>query len=226
MSAIRIWLLLLSPTLLFSHAAWSQTVYIKDELYVPLRSGPSSQHRILHKGLKTSTSLSVLGKNDDESWVNVRTTRGLEGWIPSQYILAKPTAAIELTSTRKKLEILSKQYAELSNKYKTASSELSKTKKNLRSTESAQQKANMELHRIKSISSGAIELDQKYQALLEEHEVLQTVNDTLNAENESLKADQRFSYMFYGAILIIIGMFMAVIIPRFKIKKRHSEWAN
>lgn len=204
----------------------AETVYVKDELYVPLRSGPSSQHRILHKGLKTSTALELLGKNEDESWINVKTSGGLEGWIPSQYIISTPTSERLLTKAKQDLANLNKTYSAAKGKLEEVSAELDKTKAKLRSTESAQQKSTMELHRIRSISSGAIELDIKYQKLLEDHELLQTENDTLNAENESLKSDQRFSFMFYGAALVLIGMFMSVIIPRLKPKKRHSEWKN
>ena len=204
----------------------AETAYIKDEVFVPVRSGASPQHRILHKGLKSSTRLEILGRSDDNNWINIKTPGGVEGWMPAQYISTTPTAAIELATAKQNLNRLTQEHSELSDKYKQVSDELAKVKTSLSETETAQQKSTMELHRIKSISSGAIELDIKYQKLLEEHELLQTANDTLNAENDSLKSDQRFSYMVYGAMLVILGMLMAVIIPRLKIKKRNSEWAN
>lgn len=212
--------------IILSASSLAETAYVKDELYVPLRSGPSSQHRILHKGLKTSTLLQVLSRNEDKSWIQVQTPSGLEGWIPKQYVISKPTASVELAQVSKKLTRLEKQHADALEQLSDKTKELNKTSANLRSAKEAQQNSTMELRRIKSISSGAIELDQKYQTLLEEHELLQTINDALHAENESLKADQRFSFMFYGALLVILGMLMAVVIPYIKIKKRHTEWAN
>ena len=164
--------------------------------------------------------------DEEAGWVHVRTPSQLEGWIPSQYIVKSPTASIKLNALSQKHSALSAELEKLKAEYAKAQNALSKSQSSLKTTESAQQQATMELRRIKSISSGAIELDRKYQKLLEDHELLQTSNDALNAENSSLKNDQRFSYMFYGAALIIIGMLMAVIIPRLKLKKRHSEWAN
>lgn len=223
---LKKWTVIITAVCCFGAFANAETVYIKDELYVPLRSGPSSQHRILHKGIRSHTSLKVLGRSDEKDWVNVTTPSGLEGWIPSQYIVTEPTALLKLTTLEQQHKELTTKYADLSKRLGVASNSLSKTQKELKKTQTAQQKATMELHRIKSISSGAIELDEKYQQLLEEHELLQTTNDTLNAENESLKSDRRFSYMFYGAMLMMLGMLMTVILPHLKVKKRHSEWAN
>lgn len=217
---------MLAISVLAMSSASAETAYVKDEILVPLRSGPSSQHRILHKGIRSNTVLTVLAKSEDNNWINVRTPSQLDGWLPAQYVVSSPTASIKLASLSQKFDALSKKHEALQDKYGATSSELNKTKTTLTKTESAQQKSTMELHRIKSISSGAIELDQKYQKLLEDHELLQTANDALNAENTSLKNDRRFSYMFYGAMLVITGMFMAVILPRLKMKKRHSEWAN
>lgn len=212
--------------LTISTLSLAETAYVKDELFVPLRSGPSPQHRILHKGLKTSTVLTVLSRNEDKSWIQVQTPSGLEGWVPKQYVLSRPTASLQLAETSKKLDRLSKQHKEVLERLSETKKKLDKTDNNLRLATESQQNSTMELRRIKSISSGAIELDQKYQTLLEEHELLQTINDALHAENESLKSDQRFSFLFYGAILVILGALLAIIIPHIRIKKRHSEWAN
>lgn len=204
----------------------AETAYIKDEVFVPLRSGPSAQHRILHKGLKSNTQLDILSKSDDNAWFQIRTRGGTEGWLPSQYVQTEATAAVKLAKIENQYAGLKEKHDALSKKFNQVASELKKTQSGLANTETLQQKTNVELQRIKSISSGAIELDKKYQKLLEDHELLQTSNDTLNAENQNLKTDQRFSYMFYGAMLVVLGMFLAVIIPRLKMKKRNSEWVN
>ncbi|WP_158224751.1 TIGR04211 family SH3 domain-containing protein [Agaribacterium haliotis] len=203
--------------------AQATSLWVKDVVYVPLRSGPSSQNRILHKGLISGTEVKAIGGRE-QGWIEVRTKNGREGWLPEQYLLDQPTAQIKLLKAQKVASDASAKLSELETLQTSLSAELRDTKKQLEQTEKEKQQFNLELHRIKSISSGAIELDQNYQKLLEQHQLLQTENDSLNAENATLKADRRSSYMYNGAILIIIGMLMAVIIPRLKPKKRHSEW--
>ncbi|WP_370978358.1 TIGR04211 family SH3 domain-containing protein [Agaribacterium sp. ZY112] len=202
----------------------AESLWVKDKLFVPLRSGPSSQHRILHKGLASGTQVEGLGEKKD-GWLHIKTQSGIEGWLPEQYLLQSPTAGVQLAAAQQKSQKSSAKAAELLEKNKALTTELKKTKTQLLQTEKEKQQFNMELHRIKSISSGAIELDSNYQQLLEDHKLLQTENDSLNAENITLKSDRRSSYMYNGALLVILGMLAAVIIPRLRPKKRNSEWA-
>jgi len=204
----------------------AETNYILDELYVPLRSGPGTQYRIVHKGLKSGLPFERLDESEDGGWVQIQTPSGLEGWVPEQYVSRAPTAAIKLAETRVRLDSSRNELKSTKEQLDSLNSEHKKLEQKLSQTENTQQQATMELHRIRSISSGAIELDQKYQKLLEDHELLQTQNDTLNAENTSLRDDRRFSFMFYGAALVVLGMLLAVIIPRLQFKKRNSEWVN
>ncbi len=209
-----------------SLASQAQTYYINDVLFVPLRSGPSSEHRILHKGLKSGTPVELVSPDEVDGWLNVVTEGGLIGWMPRRYLLDSPTSALRLASNIEKLKNLEVENQKLKSQAQKQTTKIKKLEKSLLRTETEGQRLTLELHRIKSISSGAIELDANYQKLLEDHELLQTANDALHAENTSLKSDRRFSYMFYGAMLVVLGMLMAVILPRLKMKKRHSEWVN
>ena len=65
----------------FSQLSFAETVYIRDTIYVPLRGGQSSEHRILHKGIASGTALELLEVNDDTGFSQVRTASGMQGWI-------------------------------------------------------------------------------------------------------------------------------------------------
>ena len=219
-------ILIASLLSVFPAEAFSQAQYVKDVVFVPLRSGPSSKHRILHKGLKSGTKVQLVSAEETDGFLNVQTERGLVGWLPKHYLSGSPTAALLLVGAQNKLQRFETENTALTKETRAQAASLRKLKKSALISETAKQQVTMELHRIRSISSGAIELDEKYQSLLENYELLQTTNDTLNAENQGLKSERQFSYMFYGAMLVIIGMLMAVILPRLKMKKRHSEWSN
>jgi len=204
----------------------AETLYIKDIVYVPIRSGPSSSHRILHKGLRSGTVLEFISTTEDKDWFEVKTQGGTQGWIPKQYLSQTPTAQIQLTKAKGDLSQINQKFSALQKQFNEQQIQLSSTSKRLQNTDSEKITAQTELAKIRKISAGALELDKKYQKLLEDHEILLTKNDALNAENSRLKTDQRFSYMFYGAALIICGMLLAVIIPRLRPKKRNSEWVS
>jgi SH3 domain protein len=210
----------------FSFSAIAQTTqYIDDTVYVPVRSGPSNQHRILHKGLVTGTALEVIIANEDGKWTNIRTGK-VDGWIPTHYLKKTPTADILLKKQITRFNDLDKAHKALSKSYSTQKSALKNTKNTSTTLNKDKTQLTLELNRVRSIYSGAIELDQKYQDLLEQHELLRTQNNALTAENDNLRSDHTIGSMVYGALLVIAGMLSIVIIPRFKPTKRHSDWAN
>lgn len=219
-------LLLLVVASFFASYTYAETLYIKDIVYVPMRSGPSSNHRILHKGLRSSTAVEFISTNEDKSWFEVKTEGGVLGWIPKQYLSQNPTAQLELNRVSKELKETAAQLKKLKTQFDQQNVTLTRIQSQLSTTEKDKSSTQTELARIRKISAGAVELDKNYRKLLEEHGILNTRYDTLTAENMRLKTDQRFSYMFYGAALIIFGMLMAVIIPRLKPKKRNSEWVS
>ena len=212
--------------LLYSHTALSQTktAYIKDTLYVPIRSGDSNQYRILHKGLKSGTKLSIIEENDDKTWVKVTTESGIEGWLPSQFISNTKTANLLVDSYKNDAEKARKELNELKMSYASTGEKLKKESSTAEEYFNENTRLTLELQKIKSISSNAIAMDKNYQNLLEQHELLKTKYDTLFAENENLKADQRLSFLLYGAGLLILGMFLMIILPMLKPKQRFSEW--
>jgi SH3 domain protein len=71
-------------------ATLAETVWLRDVLYVNIRTGPSNNNRILQT-ITSGTRMEVLEKPEDVDFYRVRTEDGLEGWIPSQYLVTEPT---------------------------------------------------------------------------------------------------------------------------------------
>ena len=90
----------------FGLDALADTRYISDLLYVPLRSGPSGEHRIIHWGLPSGMALEVLEEDEATKFTRVRTEGGTEGWIPSQYLVDEPVAADRLAQAESEIERL------------------------------------------------------------------------------------------------------------------------
>ena len=82
------------------HQVKADTVYIRDTLYVPLRGGQSTEHRILHRGLRSGTELERLETSEDTGYTRVRTPDGLEGWLQTQYLVEEPIASTRLEARR------------------------------------------------------------------------------------------------------------------------------
>lgn len=201
-----------------------QIVYVNDILYVPLRTGASTEYRIINAAMKSGTKLTRLDVSEDEVWSLVRTEEGVEGWVRNQYLSEEMTSELKLNLALTRIAKLEQENASL----KENNANLTQNNASLtNSTESETQtriRIQNELDKLKQLSAGAIELDRRYQELLQKHELTQTQRDSLLAENENLKNDQRLTFMLYGAGILILGVILALVLPALKPKKGYSEW--
>lgn len=207
-------------------AVYSQgdTRYITDILYVPLRSGQGNEYRIVNKGLRSGTQLTFIAEGDTDEWIKVRTTDGVEGWIRSQYLQSEETANRQLSRTQAELAQLQATNNRLSKEAAELREQVSTLTASTDASQSAQAEMAAELQEIKTLSAGAIDMGHRYTELLQQHQLLQTENDVLTAENEGLKSDTSIKYMLYGAGLVLLGVLLALILPVIIPRKRHSEW--
>ena len=100
------WLCCQAPHALSATTATAETAYISDNLTVPLRSGPSNANRILHRGLPSGTRLEILARDSDSGFVQIRTDRGTEGWLPAQYLVDEPIARDRLVAANRRIQEL------------------------------------------------------------------------------------------------------------------------
>ncbi len=198
--------------------------YISDVVFVPLRSGQGNQYRIVNAGLKSGTRLAVIEEGENGEWTKVRTPSGIEGWIRNQYLINTETAQTKLSRAMGELTKLKKTNQQLSaQNQQLKNSNTSLTERAQGASQSQKQLAE-ELQKIKTLSSGAISLEKRYTELLEKHQLLQTENDVLTAENEKLESDNRVTFMVYGVGILLLGVVLAYLLPAIKPKSKHSDW--
>ena len=58
------YLLVSAPLLTVSQLSFADEVYIRDMIYVPLRGGESTKHRIIHRGIRSGAPLERIEIND------------------------------------------------------------------------------------------------------------------------------------------------------------------
>ena len=92
---------LLSLAALLTAPLCARADYIRDEVRVNMRSGPSSDYRIL-RVLRSGERIARLQKN--ENWVLVRTADGKEGWVPIAYVTKEIPPSVTLPKVKAQLE--------------------------------------------------------------------------------------------------------------------------
>lgn len=218
--------LLLVGLWVFASGAMAQTVYISDVFFVPVRSGAGSQYRIVHQGIRSGTQLTLLGESSDGEWVNIRTEGGLDGWIPTQYLLREQPARMQLTAAQTRLAAATKRAEDLEAELKKLRAEHNSLAQTADSQAKESEQYAEELRKIRALSADSINLNQRYQDLLAKHDLVQTEFDAVRAENDRLKSNKTINQWMFGAGLVVFGMFLMLILPVFMRQKRHSDWVN
>jgi len=211
-------------TFVTSYGAVAASLYISDTLFVPVRKGQGNQFSILHKGLPSGTRVTLVER--DKEWTKVTTAGGVTGWIRNQFLDSKPPAKLQLVSANKKIAALSEQLEAAKEEMNTIKTNYNEAQKELEETENVAKKTAEELGSLKVISSSAVESHQRLQTLAQKMQLLQTENDVLKSENESLRRSESTTFFLYGAFAVLLGVILAVLLPKLKPSKRNSGWIN
>lgn len=219
--------LLVGTTLLAnSQFSFADEVYVRDTLYVPLRGGQSSEHRILHRGLRSGTPLERLKTNEDTGYTQVRTDDGLEGWLQTQYLVEEPIASTQLDGVKSEMVSLGAEHQQtlLSlREAKEAKEVLAREQENL-----ADQNAGLveDLEKITALSANIIAIDEQNKQLNEDRDaLLQEIKD-LNELTEALSDDRAQEWFLRGAGTVLIGLLFGFWLGRRIYNKRSSSgWA-
>jgi len=201
-------------------------VYVRDTLYVPVRGGQSSEHRILHSGVRSGTRLERLEENDDTKYSKVRMKSGLEGWMQTQYLVAEPIAEDQLDAANSQLASLKAQYqASLIqiDEFDTAQNQLDQTRVEL---QAENRELSEELDRITTLATSVIAIDEENKMLKEEQTSLHRSIDSLDVANQDLQDDSNQSWFLRGAGTVLMGLLFGFWVARRIYQKRSSGgWA-
>jgi SH3 domain protein len=208
--------------LLAATSTQAETRYIDDTLYAPLRSGEGLGFRIVHKGVKSGTALELLATNAESGYSKVRTPEGIEGWLPSRYLVSEPIARTRLDSLTNEYESLRKKFAEVAEQNKNMQETNNTITEKNRELSESNKNLLVELADIKRISTNAITLDRRNSELRELNEQLKNELEVLTSENTRLKENNERDKMLLGGGLVLSGVLVAVILPMFKRDKRDA----
>jgi len=217
--------LIVAALLVFSSmsVAQARTVWVDDQLYLPLRSGAGNQYRIVQNAMPSGTALEVLETSGE--YTRVRTPQGREGWVRSQYLSNEPIAADLLEDTRNELENAQQRLRELNEQLEQVTEERNRLERQENNLSGRAEELQQELTRIKNVASDALNLERRNEELLQENQKLSDELEILAAENERLEAGRESNFMLLGAGLVFGGVLLALIVPMLKPTRKNDSWA-
>jgi len=213
---------LIIPLCFFSYLAIAETHYIHDVVRIDMRSGPTTGYRIINF-LKSGTPLEILNTSDDKKWVQVNA-RGKTGWVQTQFLTKQPIARTQLIAAQKKLLVLTGKNKALQASIKTIKEELNAHNTIKRDLESSNSKLSQQFGELKKTSQNALNTAKSYRKLQEKTELLNVELEKINEENKILASDNLADGIELGVLAVIIGIIVALMIPRLTSRKQRSNW--
>lgn len=77
---------------------------------------------------------------------------------------------------------------------------------------------------LKQSAALAVDIEKDNQRLHENHQLLQTRADYLQAENDQLKNSDRYNQWIYGGGLLLGGVLLSLLLQSIGKRRRQSEW--
>ncbi|MFK0572219.1 TIGR04211 family SH3 domain-containing protein [Endozoicomonas sp.] len=197
--------------------------YVTDITYVPMRTGPSNEYRIVHRGLKTGTALVLLEEDSGNGFSKVKTG-DQEGYVPSQYLMNNPPAFRQLPAALDRTRKVEAENKELGKLLVERGSQLEEVTSELGKTEDKLNRQQVEMKRLQDISAEPLAIDRRNQQLVEDNERLKNQLQVLQAENRQLVRDTSLRWYLFGGGTILLGIILGLFLPMLKFRKKESAW--
>ncbi len=197
--------------------------YVSDDLTIPMRTGTTTQHKIL-KFLSSGMAVEILEQNEDNTYARVVLKEDPDkvGWVETRLLMNQPSARDRLVKIKAANDRLREQRGELRqqlDEMQQANDNLLKVQAEL---EQKIQGLQNSLGNLRSSAAEPIRIAEENQELKQQLATARSNNEELVQQNAFL-ADQNIKQWFMiGAAVSLGSLILGLLITRINWKKRNS----
>jgi SH3 domain protein len=214
--------LLVSCLLILSGNAVAETRYVSDTLEITMRSGKGTSFGITRM-LRSGTPVEVLNVDKKSGYTQVRTNSGKEGWVLSRFLMKGQAARERLATAEKNLAELELENRKMTTATAALKEEKGALESNLSTLEGESRGVSQELAEIRRTASSALAIDSENKGMKSRMVSLERQLQTVQQENETLKDRTARDWFMVGAAVVLLGIFVGLIIPKIRFRKK-SSW--
>lgn len=204
-------------------AALSETRYVTDLIFTPVRTGPGGDYRIINKGLPSGTEVTYYGITDDGVWAEIETKGGTRGYLRAQYLQSNAPRGSQVNALEATLAEEVARTAQLQRELDEAMGQLTSTDSSMSTAARELKETRETLAEVKRVSANAIQLDQMTKSLTGKLEEANGRNDLLKLENARLQDRISSNRAIEVVVLIVLGIMIALLVPRLSVKRRRND---
>ena len=191
--------------------------WVSDVFEITLRTGPSSDNVILMV-VPSGTELTIL--EEEGGYTRVQTLGGTEGWVLTRYLMDEPSAREKLGGMVEKLansqaygESMAAELDEIRAEYDDMTRALNDLQKDKMSLESELREITDKAANVIAIDSQNVDLQQKLTAAEININFLEDEKDRLLNQSDR-------KWFFIGALVLLGGIFLGLVLPYMKFQRR------
>lgn len=201
-----------------------EQAWVTDEFEVTMRNGKSNRQAIVRM-LPSGTRVQLLEEDSEAGYSRVRSRSGAEGWVLSRYLLASPPARVTLPGVRDQLARSESQRKQLNRDLREAREENAALKRQLGQSENSGEDLQRELGRIRSLSSKTVQIDAENRDLKQTLQQTEQELEDAREEGRRLASRSNREWFVIGALVVMFGILVGLILPRIRWKKK-SSWGE
>jgi SH3 domain protein len=202
--------------------SWAQKAYVTDSFKITLRTGPSTNNKIITM-LASGQPVEVLEPGDE--WSRVRLLEGegggLEGWLLSRYLVNRLPWELQTANLKEINQHLKVTLKKVEDKLEETLRREKEIKEDLKEKSDTLEKSEREYEELRSGSQNYLALKAEHGRVLSSLQRSQNELQRLAKENETLRSSQTSRWFKTGALVLLCGLMIGLIMGRQQ-KKRSS----
>ena len=199
----RFWVILVVVFLFVSSGnVYAETLYVKDVLRLPLRTGQSTEYKII---AVIESGLQVEVMQIQEEWTQVRLPNEKEGWVQSRYLTPEPTAKLKLEQLEIKHKNLTAQAATLLEENTRLKRETRNLGTELADNQKSLDKINKDFESLKADSAEFLKLKTNYDVTAAELAEKSKKLAILEEELSRLELYNYIKWFLAGSGVLLVG---------------------
>jgi len=187
---------------LFANPVGAKTMYVSDMLKLTLRTGPSTENKILAV-IESGQQLELLEAGDE--WSRVRLPGGKEGWVLSRYLTPDETNNVKLQRLQAQHKNLTAQAAELMEENTKLKAENEKLRAEFEVNQQQMVKTRSDYETLKAEAAGFLALKSKYATAASQLAEQTSRAQKLEKQLGQLEMNTYIKWFLAGSGVLIIG---------------------
>ncbi|MCI0653869.1 MAG: TIGR04211 family SH3 domain-containing protein [Methylococcaceae bacterium] len=201
----------------------TKTVYVTDQLEIPLRSGQGEQFAIL-TNLQAGAPLTRLKTDKGDGWTYVKAENKQKGWVPTRFLTESPIARVQLDTATKNLEALKQENQQVKGELSGLQAKQQETATENEELIKEKNRLAREVTSIRQASTDAVQIMEERDRLQERVFELENKEAQLKRENQTLKDTTDQDWFLKGAGVLLGGIFLGLILPKLSWKRKSRSW--